>query len=322
MINKLITGVAGFIGSNLLDELLKNKDNIIIGIDNFNEFYDPSIKRKNIEHNLENNNFKFYNIDLLDTNSLNKIFENHKIDSIVHLAGYGGVRPSIENPKLYIDNNIVATLNILECMKNYNVKKLVYASSSSVYGNSKESIFKETLNVSEPISPYAMTKKACEELCYTYHKLYNIDIIALRFFTVYGKRQRPDLAISKFTKLILEDKAIPVFGDGNTIRDYTYIEDIVSGIISAIEYNKTSYEIVNLGGGDPVSLNRMIETIENVLNKKAIIERMSMQKGDVDKTAADISKAKKLFNYNPSTSFEEGIKKFTKWFKNNMYNGV
>ena len=322
MINKLITGVAGFIGSNLLDELLKNKDNIIIGIDNFNEFYDPSIKRKNIEHNLENNNFKFYNIDLLDTNSLNKIFENHKIDSIVHLAGYGGVRPSIENPKLYIDNNIVATLNILECMKNYNVKKLVYASSSSVYGNSKESIFKETLNVSEPISPYAMTKKACEELCYTYHKLYNIDIIALRFFTVYGKRQRPDLAISKFTKLILEDKAIPVFGDGNTIRDYTYIEDIVSGIISAIEYNKTSYEIVNLGGGDPVSLNRMIETIENVLNKKAIIERMSMQKGDVDKTAADISKAKKLFNYNPSTSFEEGIKKFTEWFKNNMYNGV
>ncbi|CRF35675.1 Uncharacterized protein MJ1055 [Brachyspira suanatina] len=318
----LITGVAGFIGSNLLDELLKNKDNIIIGIDNLNEFYAPIIKRKNIQHNLENNNFKFYNIDLLDTNQLNKIFENHKIDSIVHLAGYGGVRPSIEKPKLYIDNNIVATLNILECMKKYNVKKLVYASSSSVYGNSKENIFKETLNVSKPISPYAMTKKACEELCYTYHKLYNINIIALRFFTVYGKRQRPDLAISKFTKLILEDKPIPVFGDGNTIRDYTYIDDIISGIISAIEYNKTSYEIVNLGGGNPVSLNRMIETIENVLNRKATIERMSMQKGDVDKTAADINKAKKLLNYNPSTSFEEGIKKFTKWFKNNMYNEV
>lgn len=315
MINKLITGVAGFIGSNLLDELLKDNDNFIIGIDNLNNFYDSSIKRKNIEHNLKNTNFKFYNIDLLDKEELNKICENHKIDIIIHLAGYGGVRPSIDNPKLYIDNNIVATLNILECMKSYNIKKLVYASSSSVYGNSKESIFKETLNVSEPISPYAMTKKACEELCYTYHKLYNIDIIALRFFTVYGKRQRPDLAISKFTKLILEDKPIPVFGDGNTFRDYTYIDDIVSGIISAIEYNKTSYEIINLGGGCPISLNGMIETIEKVLNKKAILERMPMQKGDVDKTAADISKAKRLLNYNPSTSFEEGIRKFTEWFK-------
>ena len=312
----LITGIAGFIGSNLLDKLLQDENNFIIGIDNLNNFYDPNIKRKNIEHNLKNNNFHFYNIDLLNTNELNKVFENHKIDSIVHLAGYGGVRPSIENPKLYIDNNIVATLNVLECMKNYNIKKMVYASSSSVYGNSKESIFTETLNVNEPISPYAMTKKACEELCYTYHKLYNIDVIALRFFTVYGKRQRPDLAISKFTKLILENKSIPVFGDGNTIRDYTYIDDIVSGITSAIEYNKTSYEIINLGGGDPVSLTRMIETIENVLNKKAIIERLSMQKGDVDKTAADISKAKKLLNYNPSTSFEEGIREFINWYKN------
>lgn len=313
----LITGIAGFIGSNLLDKLLQDENNFIIGIDNLNNFYDPNIKRKNIEYNLENNNFNFYDIDLLNTKALNKIFEDYKIDSIVHLAGYGGVRPSIENPKLYIDNNIVATLNVLECMKNYNIKKIVYASSSSVYGNSKENIFVETLNVSEPISPYAMTKKACEELCYTYHKLYNINIIALRFFTVYGKRQRPDLAISKFTKLILEDKAIPVFGDGNTMRDYTYIDDIVSGIISAMEYNKTSYEIINLGGGDPVSLNRMIETIEKVLGKKAIIERMSMQKGDVDKTAADISKAKRLLNYNPSTSFEEGIDKFIQWFKNN-----
>lgn len=312
----LITGIAGFIGSNLLDKLLQDENNFIIGIDNLNNFYDPNIKRKNIEHNLENNNFKFYDIDLLNTKELNNLFEDYEIDSIVHLAGYGGVRPSIENPKLYIDNNIAATLNILECMKNYNIRKLVYASSSSVYGNSKENIFVETLNVSEPISPYAMTKKACEELCYTYHKLYNINIVALRFFTVYGKRQRPDLAISKFTKLILEDKAIPVFGDGNTMRDYTYVDDIVSGIISAMEYNKTSYEIINLGGGDPVSLHRMIETIEKVLGKKAIIERMSMQKGDVDKTAADISKAKRLLNYNPSTSFEEGIRKFINWYKN------
>ncbi|KLI21919.1 epimerase [Brachyspira hyodysenteriae] len=311
----LITGVAGFIGSNLLDALLKN--DIVIGIDNYNNFYDPKIKQNNISHNINNKNFIFYNIDLLNTEELQKVFEKYSIDIVIHLAGYGGVRPSIENPKLYIDNNILATLNILECMKNNKIQKLIYASSSSVYGNSKEKIFTENLNVSEPISPYAMTKKACEELCYTYHKLYNINVIALRFFTVYGQRQRPDLAISKFTKLILEEKPIPVFGDGNTIRDYTYIDDIISGIISAIEYNKTSYEIINLGGGNPVSLNRMIETIENVLDKKAIINRMPMQKGDVDRTSADITKAKKLLNYIPSTSFKEGIEKFIEWYKIN-----
>ncbi|KLI26995.1 GDP-mannose 4,6-dehydratase [Brachyspira hyodysenteriae] len=312
--NILLTGVAGFIGSNLLDELLTNKDHTVIGIDNLNDFYDPLIKQNNIKNNINNKNFIFYNIDLLNTLELKKIFENNKIDNVIHLAGYGGVRPSIENPKLYIDNNIVATLNILECMKNHKIQKLVYASSSSVYGNSKETIFKETLNVSEPISPYAMTKKACEELCYTYHKLYNIKVIALRFFTVYGKRQRPDLAISKFTKLILENNPIPVFGDGSTMRDYTYIEDIVSGIISAIEYNKTNYEIINLGGGEPINLERMIKTIETVLEKKAIINRMEMQKGDVDKTVADITKARNLLNYNPSTSFENGIKKFVDWY--------
>ena len=311
----LITGGAGFIGSHLADKLLAEGNKVIV-IDNFNNFYNPAIKENNIKHNLNNPNYRLERIDIRNQNEVDRIFSENKIDNIMHLAAMAGVRPSIENPKLYIDNNITATLNILECMKKYNIKKMVYASSSSVYGNSKESIFTETLNVSEPISPYAMTKKACEELCYTYHKLYNIDVIALRFFTVYGKRQRPDLAISKFTKLILENKSIPVFGDGNTIRDYTYIDDIVSGITSAIEYNKTSYEIINLGGGDPVSLTRMIETIENVLNKKAIIERLSMQKGDVDKTAADISKAKKLLNYNPSTSFEEGIRKFISWYKN------
>ena len=312
----LITGVAGFIGSNLLDELLKDKNNIMIGIDNYNNFYDSNIKKNNIKHNLNNSQFIFYNIDLLDVESLKKIFETNNIDCIVHLAGFGGVRPSIDNPRLYIDQNIVATLNILECMKNYNVNKLVYASSSSVYGNSNENIFSEDLNVNKPISPYAMTKKACEELCYTYHKLYNLSIIALRFFTVYGKRQRPDLAISKFTKLILEDKPIPVFGDGTTMRDYTYIDDIVQGIVSSIKYNKTSYEIINLGGGEPINLNRMISTIENVLQKKAIIDRMEMQKGDVDKTVSDISKARRLLNYNPKTSFENGIKKFIEWYKN------
>ena len=315
--NYFVTGCAGFIGSNLIDKLLENKDNKLIGIDNLNNFYDKTIKEKNIEEALKNNNFVFLNDDLLNAESLNKIFESYNIDIVIHLAGYGGVRPSIDNPKLYIDNNIIATLNILECMKKYEVKKIIFASSSSVYGNSKESIFTETLKVSEPISPYAMTKIACEELLYTYHKLYNINVLALRFFTVYGRRQRPDLAIHKFTKLIFEENPIPVFGDGSTKRDYTYIDDIIKGIISAINYiGENYYEIINLGGGEPVNLEEMIRILENTIGKKAIIERKSMQKGDVIKTVADITKAKKLLNFSPSTRFKDGIKLFIDWYKN------
>lgn len=318
--NYFITGCAGFIGSNLIDKLLESNDNKLVGIDNLNDFYDKTIKEKNIEEALKNKNFVFIKDDLLNTESLNKIFESHNIDIIIHLAGYGGGRPSIDNPKLYIDNNIIATLNILECMKKYEVKNIIFASSSSVYGNSKESIFTETLKVSEPISPYAMTKLACEELLFTYHKLYNINVLALRFFTVYGRRQRPDLAIHKFTKLIFEEKPIPVFGDGSTKRDYTYIDDIIEGIISAINYSdKNYYEIINLGGGEPVSLEEMINVLENTIGKKAIIERKSMQKGDVIKTVANITKAKKFLNFSPSTRFKDGIKSFIDWYKN--YNG-
>lgn len=317
--NYLITGCAGFIGSNLIDKLLENKDIKLIGIDNLNNFYDKIIKEKNIENALKNKNFIFIKNDLLDIESLDNIFNNYDINSVIHLAGYGGVRPSIDNPKLYIDNNIIATLNILECIKKYEVKKIIFASSSSVYGNSKESIFTETLKVSEPISPYAMTKIACEELLFTYHKLYNIDVIALRFFTVYGRRQRPDLAIHKFTKLIFEEKPIPVFGDGSTRRDYTYIDDILFGIISAINYeDKNYYEIINLGGGEPVSLEEMIKVLENTIGKKAIIERKSMQKGDVIKTVADITKARKLLNFYPSTKFKDGIKLFIDWYKESI----
>lgn len=317
--NYLITGCAGFIGSNLIDKLLENKDNKLIGIDNLNNFYDKAIKEKNIKDALKNKNFFFIKDDLLNTESLNKIFESYNIDIVIHLAGYGGVRPSIDNPKLYIDNNIISTLNILECIKKYEVKKIIFASSSSVYGNSKESIFTETLKVSEPISPYAMTKIACEELLFTYHKLYNIDVIALRFFTVYGRRQRPDLAIHKFTKLIFEEKPIPVFGDGSTRRDYTYIDDILFGIISAINYeDKNYYQIINLGGGEPVSLEEMIKVLENTIGKKAIIERKSMQKGDVIKTVADITKARKLLNFYPSTRFKDGIKLFIDWYKESI----
>lgn len=317
--NYLITGCAGFIGSNLIDKLLENRDVKLIGIDNLNNFYDKVIKEKNIENALKNKNFIFIKNDLLDIESLDNIFNNYDINSVIHLAGYGGVRPSIDNPKLYIDNNIIATLNILECMKKYEVKNIIFASSSSVYGNSKESIFTETLKVSEPISPYAMTKIACEELLFTYHKLYNIDVIALRFFTVYGRRQRPDLAIHKFTKLIFDEKPIPVFGDGSTRRDYTYIDDILFGIISAINYeDKNYYQIINLGGGEPVSLEEMIKVLENTIGKKAIIERKSMQKGDVIKTVADITKARKLLNFYPSMKFKDGIKLFIDWYKESI----
>lgn len=313
--NILITGGAGFIGSTLADKLLKIESNNVIVIDNFNDYYSPKLKEKNIKHNLDNKNYKLYRGDICDKNLLSKIFEENQIDVVVHIAASAGVRPSIENPLSYVKNNIEGTVNIVEVMKRKNVQRIVFASSSSIYGNCKEEIFSEDLKVSEPISPYAASKSACEQFLYTYSKLFDIQVVALRFFTVFGPRQRPDLAIRKFIDLIKENKPIPVYGDGTTIRDYTYVDDIVDGIISAINYNDTPYEIINLGGGAPVSLNQMIETIEKVLNKKATIEHLPMQPGDVSKTAADITKAKKLLNYNPKTSFKEGIIKFIEWEK-------
>lgn len=310
----LITGGAGFIGSHLADKLLK-KDFKIIVVDSLNDFYSPEIKQKNINHNLQNENYSFYKTDIENKSDLEEIFKSQKIDIIVHLAARAGVRPSIENPEDYVKTNILGTINILELMKTYKVEKMVFASSSSVYGNCKEKMFTEDLKITEPISPYAATKSACEQFCYTYHKLYGIKIVALRFFTVYGPRQRPDLAIHKFAKLIKQQKPIPVFGDGLTKRDYTYIDDIISGIESAIEYEKTGYEIINLGGGEPVTLNRMIEELEKSLKTKAIINRLPMQKGDVDKTVSDITKAQKLLNYQPKTPFTKGIEKFTDWIE-------
>ncbi len=311
--NILITGGAGFIGSTLADKLLQIESNKIVVIDNFNDYYSPKLKENNIKHNLNNKNYKLYRGDICDKSLLERIFDENKIDVVVHIAASAGVRPSIDKPLDYVKNNIEGTINILEVMKENNVEKIVFASSSSIYGNCKEEIFSEDLKVTEPISPYAATKLACEQFLYTYSKLYNIQVVALRFFTVFGPRQRPDLAIRKFIDLIKENKPIPVYGDGTTIRDYTYVDDIVDGIISAMDYNDTQYEIINLGGGAPVSLNQMIETIEKALNKKAKIERLPMQMGDVDKTAASITKAKKLLNYNPKTSFERGIIKFIEW---------
>ncbi len=311
----LITGGAGFIGSSLADSLLAEGNDVVV-VDNFNDYYAYEIKEANVKPNLDNPHYHLYKIDLTDKKALKTVFAENNFDTVVHLAGRAGVRPSIERPEDYVESNILATIHILELMKDFNVKKLVFASSSSVYGNCKAQIFSEDLKVTEPISQYAATKSACEQFCYTYHKLYNMNIVCLRFFTVYGPRQRPDLAIHKFTDLISKHQPIPVFGDGTTKRDYTYIDDIISGIKAAIAYDKTPYEIINLGGGEPVSLSQMIETIETTLGEKAIIDRKPMQKGDVDKTVSDISKAQRLLGYNPQTRFSDGIAKFIKWWKN------
>lgn len=308
----LITGAAGFIGSNLADKLLA-EGNKVIALDNFNSYYPVELKRQNVEHNLNNPDYFLYEGDICDVEFLNKVFAQNKIDCVVHLAGQGGVRPSISNPIDYIKVNIEGTINILEEMKKNNVKKIVFSSSSSVYGNCSEDKFSEEIKTQSPISPYAATKSSCEQFLYTYSYLYDIQAVALRFFTVFGPRQRPDLAIRKFIDLIENDEKIPVYGDGTTSRDYTYIDDIVAGIIKSINYNKTNFEIFNLGAANPISLNKMIQTIEEELGKKAIVEHLPMQEGDVLKTSGSISKAQKMLDYYPKTNFKEGIKKYLKW---------
>ena len=271
--NFLITGGAGFIGSSLANKLLTKKHKVIT-VDNFNNFYSPQIKEDNVKHNINNPDYKLYRIDIESMDKLAEIFDKEEIDMIIHLAGRAGVRPSIEKPVDYIKSNILGTINLLELMKKHNIKKMIFASSSSVYGNCEADIFSEDLKVTEPISPYAATKSACEQFCYTYHKLYDINIICLRFFTVYGPRQRPDLAINKFTRLIEAGMPVPVFGDGTTKRNYTYIDDIISGIEGAIEYDKTPYEIINLGGGEVISLIDMVKILEKNIGKKAIIQKL------------------------------------------------
>ena len=308
----LITGGAGFIGSCVTDYLLPLGYKIIV-VDNFDSYYDPKLKEQNVLPHKDNPNYVLYRANIEDLPVLKQIFSAHSVDQVVHLAARAGVRPSLENPLAYVQTNINGTMNILECMREYNVKKLVFASSSSVYGNCKAEKFTEDLKVTQPISPYAATKSACEQIIYTYCHLYHITSICLRFFTVFGPRQRPDLAINKFTRLIKNSQPIPLYGDGSSCRDYTYIDDIVSGVCAAINYDKTPYEIINLGGGEPITLKDMIGTIEKVLGKKAKISYLPMQPGDVDRTVCDYSKANRLLNYYPKTSFEEGVRKFIEW---------
>lgn len=310
----LVTGGAGFIGSHLVDRLLGAQNAQVTVIDNFNSFYSPDVKRRNISAHLDNPDFVLHEVDICCSESIGRVFAENEFDAVVHLAAYAGVRPSLLNPKLYNEVNVCGTLNLLEAAKNRGVRQFVFGSSSSVYGINCKTPFSEDDKISRTISPYAATKAAGELLCHTYSHLYDIRTVCLRFFTVYGARQRPDLAIHKFSKLIFEGEPIPMFGDGTTRRDYTYIDDIIQGVGAAIGYDKSDHEIFNLGESHTIELRELIALLEKSLGREAIIERHAMQPGDVPVTFADVSKARELLGYRPTTLIEDGIPKFAEWF--------
>lgn len=308
----LITGGAGFIGSHAAERLLTQSVEVGI-LDNFNDYYAPDIKYENIR--AIRDNIILHEGDLRDPAFIEQTFAQGHYDAIIHLAARAGVRPSIEQPELYIDTNIKGTFYLLEACKRHGVKKFIFASSSSVYGVNKKVPFAEEDPILQTISPYAMTKMAGEQMCSNYSALSDIRTVCLRFFTVYGPRQRPDLAISKFTKLILDGKPIDRYGKGDTARDYTFVSDIVDGIISALHFEDGSLcNIFNLGGSQTVTLNEMIASIEKALGKKAAINEMPEQPGDVPLTSADVSKAARLLNFKPTTHIDTGIPKFVEWF--------
>ena len=315
MKNILVTGGAGFIGSHLVDRLLSESHWQVTVVDDFNDFYEPAIKHVNIAAHLSNPNFKLVEADIRDYDGLSRAFDQTEFDCIVHLAARAGVRPSLTEPRLYVETNINGTVNLLELARAHGIKQFVFGSSSSVYGENEKVPFSEDDPIFRPISPYAATKAAGELICHTYSHLHDMRIVCLRFFTVYGARQRPDLAIHKFAKLISSGKPIPVFGDGATRRDYTYIDDIISGVRAAIDYDQSNYEVMNLGESRTVELRELISLLENALGKRAKIDRQPTQPGDVSQTFADITKARRLLGYNPQTQIEEGIKKFVAWFE-------
>lgn len=311
----LVTGGAGFIGSHLVDRLLGAGESVCV-LDNFNPFYDPAVKRSNIEAHLEHENYQLIEADIRDKTAVEACFERCSIQEVIHLAAMAGVRPSIEDPSLYQEVNLIGTMNLLEAMRARSIKKLIFASSSSVYGNNEKVPFAESDPVDHPISPYASTKKSGELMVYTYHHLYDIDSVCLRFFTVYGPRQRPEMAIHLFTRKIFQGEEILVFGDGSSRRDYTYIDDIVDGIL-ACRSQKFGYEALNLGRSDTVHLAGLIEKIEKQSGRKARIQRLPIQAGDVRQTFADISKARRLINFEPKVSLDAGLQRFIEWYNQN-----
>lgn len=310
----LLTGCAGFIGHKTAEMLLA-QGNRIIGIDNLNDYYDVRLKEYRLERLKLNKNFNFFPIDLENTESVNEIFKNNLIDGVINLAARAGVPYSLKNPYVYLTTNTLGVLNILEAMAKYNVKKLVQASTSSLYAG-EEMPFSEELSVNTPISTYAATKKAAELLAYTYHHLYDLDITILRYFTVFGPAGRPDMSIFRFIKWIDEGGTIELFGDGNQSRDFTYVDDIARGTILALK--PLGYEVINLGGGkDPKTINYVIDFIENLLDKKAIIQKKTFLKTDIKETKADNSKAKNILGWIPEISLEEGLKRSVDWYNEN-----
>jgi UDP-glucuronate 4-epimerase len=312
--NVLVTGGAGFIGSHVCERLLFSGHSVWT-LDDLNPFYSPAIKRQNLKE-IESHGkpFTFVEGGLCDAAALQKLFSSARFDQIIHLAARAGVRPSLEEPELFQQVNVGGTVNLLEIAHRHGVKKILIASSSSVYGVNKKVPFAESDPVFSAISPYAATKLACESLGHVYHHVYGMDVTMVRFFTVYGPRQRPDLAIHKFAKLIAAGKPIPVFGDGSTARDYTYVTDIVDGIMASTERN-FGYEIFNLGESQTVTLSRLIELLEKAIGRKAIIERLPAQAGDVPMTYADITKSRERLGYAPRVKIEDGIPLFVKWLR-------
>ena len=307
----LVTGGAGFIGSHLVEKLLGAGHAAAI-LDDFNDFYDPQIKRANIEK--ISKDVPVHHVDLRENAAVRNLFHREKFDTIAHLAARAGVRPSIQHPQLYYDTNVTGTLHLLDAARVTGVERFIFASSSSVYGVSKTVPFSEEQHLTQTISPYAATKIAAEFLCSTYSHLYKLRVVALRYFTVYGPRQRPDLAIHQFTKKIHAGQPIDQFGDGTTRRDYTYIDDIIQGTMAALTYNGPLFDIFNLGESETIQLKDLIEKIEKALGKKAKINQLPEQPGDVPLTCADISKARKLLGYNPTTQLSEGLPRFIEWF--------
>ncbi len=307
----VVTGGAGFIGSHVVRRLVADGHAVSV-IDNFNSFYDPAIKRANVA---TVGDVTLHEADITDGGEMLGIFQRGGFDAVVHLAARAGVRPSIENPRAYIDTNVTGTYNLLEAARATDVRKFVFASSSSVYGLAETVPFREDLPLPQTLSPYAATKLSGEHLCGNFANLFGLSVVCLRFFTVYGPGQRPDLAISKFTRLIEEGRAIPKFGTGETRRDYTYVDDILQGVLGALAYDAKTFDIFNLGESETTTLNELIAALESALGKTALIEQLPEQKGDMPLTCADISKARELLGYDPRTKIAEGIPKFVEWYR-------
>ncbi len=308
----LVTGAAGFIGSHLVDTLV-NLGHDVVGLDNFDGSYDIRAKERNLQMALSRPQFSFVRGDILDGDTLTEILRKREIEIVVHLAAKTGVRSSIGDPLGYHRTNVLGTVNVLEAARVFGITRIIYASSSSVYGNNRKTPFSEDDSVDHPVSPYAASKRAGEVICRNYHSMYGLNIYALRFFTVYGPRQRPDMAIHKFTRLILNGCKIPVFGEGNLRRDFTFIDDIIQGVTNSVERVR-GFELINLGESTTISVSRLIEVIEAGLSKRAVIELLPIQEGDVDETYADITKARRLIDYQPKVGIEEGVRRFLEWY--------